>query len=106
MRPLTPGDRERRSTFVRQWRLLIELRQGPRTMQQLAEALDVHPRTVRRDIYALQRVPLPITSRFTTATRQGIRVVDHNLWSLGEMAEWPRREAFPTGAIGGQEAHP
>lgn len=93
----TSTDVSRREQFVRQWRVLLALRQGPRTLRQLAEELGVCQRTVRRDLYALQRVPLPISSLFPggDAARKGIRAQDPNLWCLGETPAWPRREAFP-----------
>lgn len=92
---LSTSEDARSAKFIRQWRILVELRQGPRSLRQLAEALAVHPRTVRRDISALQRVPLPITSRFDGDSREGIRSADPQVWSLGATPAWPRDQLYP-----------
>jgi hypothetical protein len=62
----TPRSRysDRCSQIIRQWRLLVLLRRAPRTLSELARLLDCHQRTVRRDLYALQAVPLPIGSKY------------------------------------------
>lgn len=99
IRAVMTRDEERRAQFVRQWRVLVTLRQGPRTLRELAQLLDVHPRTVRRDLYALQRVPLPVSSRFDGASRQGIRRGDPNVWCLGETPAWPRDAPFPVAEL-------
>jgi len=78
--------------LVRCWRILVILRQRPSTLQMLAEDLGVTTRTIRRDLKALQRVPLPIGIR----SRRGLRGGDPNVWILGEVPEWPRREDLPT----------
>jgi predicted DNA-binding transcriptional regulator YafY len=55
---------DRCSQIIRQWRLLVLLRRAPRTLSELAKLLDCHQRTVRRDLYALQAVPLPIGNKY------------------------------------------
>lgn len=81
--------------FLRMWRILVLLRCQPHTLQELSEKLSVCTRTIRRDLRALQAVPLPIESRFTEPTRAGIRSGEANVWSLGETPAWPRREVSP-----------
>jgi len=103
---MTLTDGERRAQFVRQWRILLALRQAPRTLVELAELMAVHPRTVRRDLMALQRVPLPVTSQFDGRSRQGIRSSDPNVWCLGETPAWPRHECFPMAELPGAMAAP
>lgn len=86
-----------RSRFVRMWRILVLLRQRPRSLAELAQMLSTSERTIRRDLYALQRVPLPITSRYPigVGAREGVRSVDQNEWCLEECAVWPRQEVAP-----------
>ena len=77
----------RGNPFVRQWKLIVLLRRAPRTLAELAQLLGCHQRTIRRDLYALQAVPLPITSRY--AANEGTR--PHPLrgrrWSHGDHLE-------------------
>jgi hypothetical protein len=97
---------DRCSQIIRQWRLLVLLRRAPRTLSELARLLDCHQRTVRRDLYALQAVPLPITSKY--AAGEGIDPsplkgrplnpnwnMDRNMWALGAIDEWPRHDETP-----------
>jgi hypothetical protein len=53
--------RARNQQLVRQLRLLALLTSGRRTIRQLAFALDVTERTVRRDFEALEEAHLPLT---------------------------------------------
>jgi hypothetical protein len=55
---------DRCNQIIRQWRLLVLLRRAPRTLPELAQLLECTERTVRRDIYALQAVPLPIGNKY------------------------------------------
>lgn len=96
--PSTPEE-DRGAKFIRLWRLLVLLRTGPQTLEQLAAALGVHARTVRRDLSVLQRVPFPITSRFETGSRQGIRVGDANVWALGDVSAWPPDSPVPIAEV-------
>lgn len=89
----------RRRGFLRMWRIVVLLRCRPHTLQDLAEKLSVSTRTIRRDLQALQAVPLPIQSRFASPTRAGIRGADPNEWFLGEIPAWPRREVAPIAAV-------
>jgi predicted DNA-binding transcriptional regulator YafY len=73
---------------VRQWRLLVLLRRGPQTIEQIARALSVCHRTVYRDLDALAAVPFPIERRINGAR--------HEQTALLAMPEWPRNEATPT----------
>lgn len=92
--------------FVRQWQLIVLLRRAPRTLPELATLLGCCQRTVRRDLYALQAVPLPITSRYTAnegsdphpntgRPKQDTGGPALNLWAIGETPEWPRNEPVP-----------
>ena len=47
----------RNSQVVRQWSLLQTLKDAPRTVPELAQALDTTSRTVYRDLEALQALP-------------------------------------------------
>jgi hypothetical protein len=100
----TPRSRysDRCSQIIRQWRLLVLLRRAPRTLSELARLLDCHQRTVRRDLYALQAVPLPIGSKYPAGEgvdpcpitgRHGDR---ENVWAIGVMEAWPRTDEVPT----------
>src|SRR4051812_13073160 len=93
---------DRCSQIIRQWRLLVLLRRAPRTLSELAKLLDCHQRTVRRDLYALQAVPLPIGNKYPAgegvdpcpiAGRHGDR---ENVWAIGVMEAWPRSDEVPT----------
>lgn len=53
--------RARNQQLIRQLRLLALLTSGRRTIRQLARALDVTERTVRRDFEALEEAHLPLT---------------------------------------------
>lgn len=75
------------------WRIVVLLRAKPHTLGQLAAALGVHERTIRRDVVALQRVPLPIESRYPT--RAGVRAADRSEWFIREMPEWPSGSHVP-----------
>jgi hypothetical protein len=92
----------RNTQLIRQWRILVRLRQGACCLSELAHDLGRCERTIRRDLYALQDAGLPITSRW--AANEGCepdplfgRMGDRaNLWTLAEMAEWPLHEPVPT----------
>lgn len=98
MDPGVTGLDRRLAPFIRMWRIVLLLRSAPRSLSELAAMLGVHERTIRRDLCALQRVPLPITCRYPIDegnTRRGIRTADPNLWYFGETPVWPRRELAP-----------
>ena len=78
----------RNTVVVRQWRILLLLRTQPRTLLQMAHALDVCTRTVRRDVDALSEV-FPITS--TNERGRGARTI----YALAVMPEWPRDAVAP-----------
>lgn len=79
------------------------LRAAPQTLEALAKALSVSTRTIRRDLAALQAVPLPITSRFE-GDRHGVQREQPNVWALGETPAWPRREIAPVAEPSGTES--
>jgi hypothetical protein len=83
----------------RMWRIVVLLRAKPHTLEELAKALSVSERTIRRDILALQAVPLPIESRFppagTRSPRFGIQVHRRNEWFIRATAEWPEGSRIP-----------
>lgn len=81
----------RNAAVARHWRLLLAMRQGARTLDQLAHDLRVTTRTVRRDIDVLASVGFPIEQR----TREG----EHAVWGLASMREWPRNEVTPVGEL-------
>ncbi len=91
----------RRAPFVRMWRLVVLLRTRPHQLAELARMLSVSERTIRRDLQALQRVPLPIESRYpapcspSVSCRLGVRAVDRQEWFIKAMPEWPDREVAP-----------
>lgn len=74
--------------MLRQWQLVIELRQGPRTKYALAAALGACHRTIYRDLLTLEAIGFPVI-------RSGGEVGDPALWSIGSMREWPRNAACP-----------
>lgn len=79
------------------------MRRRPHTLRELAEQLGVHQRTIRRDLKALARL-FPIGSRFDGTARRGIPGQEPNVWCLGEIPEWPRREAFPVATLASRKA--
>jgi predicted DNA-binding transcriptional regulator YafY len=81
-------DRERSPRLVRQWRLLVAIRNRPRTCESLAREFGVSWRTIYRDLLALESVPLPVTQMRADS--------GHVLWALASTPEWPRREPTPT----------
>jgi len=90
-------------------RVLVFLRQRPHTLEELARMLSCSKRTIRRDLYALQRVPFPIESRFPTGEhhrRLGVRACDQNEWFLGEVPAWPRREVAPIADVAASQSTP
>lgn len=98
----------RRGPFVRMWRVLVLLRARPHTLDELADAFRVTKRTIRRDLRALQQIPLPVESRFPTgveATRHGVRAIDRNVWFVRELAAWPDGARVPVADVG-VEARP
>ncbi len=59
----TTKRQERNRQVVRQWEVLRELENGPRTLEELARTVGdcgVTPRTVRRDLEALEAARFPI----------------------------------------------
>lgn len=90
---------DRCRVFVRMWRIVVLLRCAPHTLDELAAKLRVSPRTIRRDLKALQAVPLPIVGRFNEASRKGVRGQDPQLWAWGETPAWPRRDRGPIAAL-------
>lgn len=50
----------RNRQVVRQWELLNAIAEQPSTLEELATALDVTDRTIRRDLDALEAVYFPI----------------------------------------------
>lgn len=81
----------RNNQFIRQWRLLVLLRRGPKTLKQLARALDCCERTIRRDLEALQAVPLPIVRQGSASDNERDKP-----WALAKsFPEWPRDEETP-----------
>lgn len=51
---------ERNRQVVRQWTLLQQLQSRPRTLKELAGALGVTDRTIRRDLDALEEAEFPL----------------------------------------------
>jgi hypothetical protein len=93
--------------FLRMWRIVVLLRCHPHTLHDLAVKLGVCTRTIRRDLKALQAVPLPIGGRFPEGeSRKGIQAQEPQLWSWGETPAWPRREVAPIANIGSAGALP
>lgn len=95
----------RRAPFVRMWRLVVLLRTRPHQLAELARMLSVSERTIRRDLQALQRVPLPIESRHpspfspSVSCRLGVRAIDRQEWFIKAMPAWPDREVAPIGDV-------
>lgn len=81
------------------WRIVVLLRAKPHTLEDLAKALSASERTIRRDILALQAVPLPIESRFppvgSRSPRFGVQVHRRNEWFIRASAEWPEGSPVP-----------
>lgn len=83
----------RNAVVVRQWRILVLLRQQPRTLFDIASALDINIRTARRDLDALSEV-FPI--RDACERGRGARTV----FTLDAMDAWPRRAVAPIRELG------
>ncbi len=90
-----PNNPDRVRVFVRMWRVLVLLRCAPHTIDELAEKLSVCTRTIRRDLKALQAIPLPIVSVLPPGSRKGVRTVDVQRWSIEETPAWPARANAP-----------
>jgi len=90
-------DLDRGNAFIRQWRVIVLLRRGARTIPDLARILGCSERTVRRDLYALQAVPLPIES-LRPMTEDGVYLPNRepNVWRMRPCEHWPRGETLPT----------
>jgi hypothetical protein len=82
--------RERGGQFVRQWQILVLLRRRAYTLSMLAAKLGVCQRTVRRDIYLLERVPFPIYRV------KGQEIGDPTYWKIGPIPAWSRSEESPS----------
>lgn len=92
----------RRGPFVRMWRIVVLLKAKPHAREELARALSTSERTIRRDILALQSVPLPIESRFPTGPRSsrfGIQAGRRNEWFVKDMPEWPDGAHVPSADV-------
>jgi predicted DNA-binding transcriptional regulator YafY len=63
--------RARNQEVIRQWTLLRDLWEGRygRTIEELAQLLKMHPRTIRRDIAALQEAGFPLEQRLYDTRR-------------------------------------
>ena len=91
----------RSSGFIRMWRLVVLLRARPHQLAELARMLGVSERTIRRDLAAVQLVPLPIESRHpspyspSVSCRLGVRAIDRNEWFIKAMPEWPEGAPVP-----------
>lgn len=57
------GDNGRGGGFRRQWALLKLLKAGGGTVSELAAKLNVHNKTIRRDINVLQEVGIPVYNK-------------------------------------------
>ena len=93
----------RRATVVRMWRILVLLRQRPHRLGELAQMLGASERTIRRDLAALQAVPLPVESRLPLqgtipgpSCRRGLRGVERNEWFVRDVTPWPAGAPVPT----------
>lgn len=84
------GWQGRNEMVVRQWRLLVLLRRQRWTLPALAAHCGVCERTIRRDLTALQAVPLPIV--FEPAEPRSRKPA---VWALASASAWPRNEATP-----------
>lgn len=82
----------RNSALIRQWRVLVMLRNRAHTLAEMAGRLGCTERTVRRDLEALQLVPFPIR-KIGNGPGDG-----PGIWHLGEFKGWPRNESTPTDA--------
>lgn len=89
-RPLVRG-----SQFLRQWQLLLRLRQGRATLPELAKHTGCTERTVRRDLYLLRAVGLPVRVDYGADLR--------GVWSVGSIPAWPRNEVLPVRPLRGME---
>lgn len=76
--------------LTRGWRLLVLLRRRRWTIDELASELGVNSRTVRRYLYLLRDVGLPVQNVGSA------RGPDTGLWTVGAVPSWPRREQTPT----------
>jgi predicted DNA-binding transcriptional regulator YafY len=82
--PLT-RELSRCNALLRQWRVLVAVRRGGRTVQALAEYLGCTQRTVYRDLRVLQRAGFPLYT------------VGHHptYWRLHPFSGWPAGEIAP-----------
>ena len=81
--------RGRGTAFRVSWGLLVQLRRRRWTIPELALELGVHERTVRRYLYLLREVGLPVQNVGS------VKGPDRGLWMIGSTPEWPRGEASP-----------
>lgn len=75
--------------IARQWRLLLTLRRSRRSIDKLAEELNVTTRTIRRDLAVLRSVGFPIEC----STRIG--AIAGEVYIIGSMDEWLRNDTIP-----------
>lgn len=93
----------RANMLLRQWRLLVKLRRGWWTLEEMAEELGVTTRTIRRDLAVLETVPFPIVQTepgdvpagLVKGRRSVSEFKDKRMWSVAQMDTWPRNEAMP-----------
>jgi DeoR-like protein with HTH domain len=98
----SPNDAFRLQGVVRVWQLIVLLRERSYTIPDLARRFRVSERTVRRDLWVLQRIPLPL--RRSLDENEGERPPR---FTLAAMAEWPRREVLPIKELpDGDHLHP
>jgi hypothetical protein len=90
---------DRARVFVRMWRVLVLLRCAPHTLDELAEKLRVCTRTIRRDLKALQAVPLPVVGVFPESSRKGIQAQQPQRWMIGELPAWPEADPVPAAEL-------
>jgi hypothetical protein len=84
----------RGSQFVRQWKLLLLLRQGQHTLSGLAQQLGCCQRTIRRDLAVLESAHIPVMS-WRINDGGGMDEGGTIYWGLDTFPEWPRREVVP-----------
>jgi predicted ArsR family transcriptional regulator len=84
-------DRGRCKAMRRLWSLLVLLRTGRYTLEELAGQLGVTGRTIRRDLDVLEACYLPVHKQEGFTGPEG----KPSKWFMDPMPQWPRREASP-----------